>query len=173
MVRARVALVLILGFILVAAGLAYYLTSTSAATLAIQIHDVPASWSHVTITFSQVAVHPANVANDSRWIVLNLTATQIDFLGPGNLTKLLALDRVAPGAYTQIRIIVASVQGVLVGGASVSMTVPDGSVKTATPFTLRGGATTTVTLDLDLSRSIHQAGGVWIFMPVLGQISVG
>jgi hypothetical protein len=172
MVRARVALVIILGFILVSAGLAYYLTTTSTGTLAIRIHDVPASWSHVTVTFSQVAVHPANAANDSGWIVLPLAETQIDFLALGNLTTLLALDRVAPGAYAQIRIIVASVQGVLVGGASVSMTVPDGSVQTATPFTVQGGGATTVTLDLDLSLSIRPAGELWIFTPVLGRIRV-
>lgn len=172
MVRARVALVLILGFILVGAGLASYLSSTSTGTLAIRIHDVPASWSHVTVTFSQVAVHPANAANDSDWIVLQLAETQIDFLALGNLTTLLALDRVAAGTYTQIRIIVASVQGILVSGASVSMTVPDGSVKTATPFTLQGGGTTTVTLDLDLSMSIRPAGEMWVFTPVLGQITV-
>ena len=78
----------------------------------------------------------------------------------------------APGTYTQIRIIVASAQGVLVGGASVSMTVPDGSVQKATPFTVQGGGTTTVTLDLDLSLSIRPAGEMWVFTPVLGRIRV-
>lgn len=172
MVRARVVLVVTLGLVMIVAGFASYLASTATGTLAIQMHDAPAAWSHVTVTFSQVAVHPANAANDSGWILLNLTETQIDFLALGNLSKLLALDRVAPGTYTQIRIIVTSVQGVLSDGAPVSMTVPDGIMKTTTPFTLRGGGTTTVTLDLDLARSIHEAYGIWIFAPVLGPVDV-
>jgi len=162
----------LVGVVLVAAGLAYYLTSTATGTLAIQVRDTPADWSHVTITFSQVSVHPANAANESEWISLNLTETRIDFLALGNLTRLLALDRIEPGTYTQIRITVSAVEGVPTSGAPVMMSVPDGILKTTTPFTLRGGGTTTVTLDLDLARSIQEANGGWIFTPVLGQINV-
>ena len=170
--RAREWTVVIVGLTLVGAGLGYYLVSTATGTLAIQVRDVPADWSHVTVTFSQVSVHLANGDNESGWVFLNLTETRIDFLAPGNLTQLLALDRIAPGLYTQVRILVTSVEGVPTSGAPVMMSVPDGLLKTTTPFTLRGGGTTTVTLDLDLARSIRQANGVWIFTPVLGQISV-
>lgn len=172
MVRTRVALVITLGLLMIVAGSAYYLTSTATGTIVIRIHDTPAAWSHVTVTFSQVAVHPENAANDSGWLLLNMAETQIDFLAVGNLTKSLALDRLAPGRYTQIRIVVGSVQGVLLGGAPVSMAVPDGIVITTTPFRLQGGGTTTITLDLDLSRSIRQANGAWIFTPVLGPVDV-
>jgi hypothetical protein len=171
-VRARDWVVILVGVALVAAGLGYYLVSTATGTVAIQVRDVPADWSRVTVTFSQVGVHPANGNNESDWVYLNLTETRIDFLSLGNLTRLLALDRIAPGTYTQIRIIVASVEGVPTTGAPVMMSVPDGVLKTTTPFTLRGGGTTTVTLDLDLARSIRQANGVWIFTPVLGQVNV-
>ncbi len=173
MVRARVAGVIILGFLLIAAGLSFYMASTSTATLAIQIHDAPASWSHVTVTFAEVAVHPASSANGTGWILLSLAETRIDFEALGSLSKLLAQDRVAPGAYDQIRIAVSSVQGELSGGTPFLLTVADGIAKTVTPFTLPGGRTTTVTLDLDLNQSIHQANGVWTFTPVLGQMSVG
>lgn len=170
--RAREWTAVLVGVVLVTAGLGIYLVSTARGTLAIQVRDAPADWTHVTVTFAQVSVHAANADNESGWISLNLTETQIDFLALGNLTKLLALDRMTPGMYTQIRIIVTSVQGVPTSGAPVMMSVPDGVLKTTTPFTLRGGSTTTVTLDLDLARSIHEANGVWIFTPVLGQISV-
>jgi hypothetical protein len=161
-----------IGSILILAGVATYFSSTAQGTLAVRIHDAPASWSHVTVTFSQIAIHRADGGNGSGWIQLNLSVTQIDFLAPGNLTRLLALDRVSPGTYTQLRIIVSSVQGVLASGAPVTMTVPDGVIKTTTPFTVRGGGTTTVTLDLDLAHSIHQANGQWMFRPVLGSIDV-
>jgi hypothetical protein len=164
--------VVIVGLVLVSAGVAVYVASTASGTLVIRVRDAPADWAHVTVTFSQVSVHPASADNASGWIPLSLAETRIDFLALGNLTKLLALDRVASGMYTQIRIIVESVEGVPASGAPVMMSVPDGILKTATPFTLRGGGTTTVTLDLDLARSIQQANGVWIFTPVLGQIDV-
>ena len=170
--RARDLGVVLVGLILVAAGLAYYLTSTATGTLAIQVRDLPADWAHVTVTFSQVSVHLANAGNESGWISLELKETQIDFLSVRNVTTLLALDRVAPGTYTQIRIAVSSVRGVLSAGSPVTMAVPDGMLKTTTPFTLRGGGTTTVTFDLDLARSIHEANGMWIFTPVLGQVDV-
>ena len=169
---ARAWAVILLGLVLVAAGLGYYLVSTARGTLAIQIRDVPADWTHVTVTFAQVSVHPANADNESGWVSLNLTETQIDFLALGNLTQLLALDRVAPGLYTQIRIVVTSVRGVPMTGAPVMMSVLDGVLKTTTPFVLHGGGTTTVTLDLDLAQSIREANGVWVFTPVLGPISV-
>lgn len=171
--RARTLCVLVIGLVLITAGAAVYLASTATGTLAIRIKDATVSWSHVTVTFDQVAVHPANAANNSTWITLNLTARQIDFLELGNLTELLALDRLPAGKYTQIRIIVLSVEGVLANGPSVTMSVPDGTVKTTTPFDLQGGGTTTVTLDLDLAHSIHQVNGQWQFKPVLGPVNVG
>ncbi len=170
--RARHLMVIFLGIILVGAGLAYYISSTATGTLAVQVRDVPMDWSSVSVTFTQVSVHPANAANNSGWITLNLTETRIDFLALGNLTKLLALDRVPAGMYTQIRIVVASAAGVPSSGGPVTMSVPDGILKTTTPFNLRGGGSTTVTLDFDLTRSIHEANGVWIFTPVLGQVDV-
>ncbi len=170
--RARDWTVVVLGLVLVTAGIGFYLTATATGTLAIQVRDAPAQWSAITVTFSQVGVHPANADNASGWVYLNLTETRIDFLAVGNLTKLLALDRVAPGTYTQVRILVASVEAVPTSGTPVAMSVPDGVLKTTTPFTIRGGGTTTVTLELDLARSIRQANGQWIFTPVLGQIDV-
>lgn len=170
--RARVLLGMAIGLVLISAGFAFYLNSTATGTLAIQVRDAPASWAAVTVTFSEVRAYPAGAGNGSGWIRLNLTETRIDFLALGNLTKLLALNRLAPGMYTQIRIVVSSVVGLLPSGSPVAMTVPDGILKTTTPFAIRGGGTTTVTIDLDLAKSIVQSNGQWIFSPVLGQVSV-
>ena len=170
--RAHTLAALLIGALLIAAGTAYYLSSTATGTLVIQVRDVPAAWSHVTVLFSRVEVHAAGGANDSGWLPLALSVNSIDFVGLTNLTALLAQGHIAPGTYTQIRIIVTSVDGILSGGQSVTMEVPDGVLKTATPFTLRGGGTTVVTIDLDLARSIHQANGLWVFSPVLGPLDV-
>lgn len=170
--RARSVGVILVGLIFIVAGVSYYLSSTATGTLAVQIHDSPLAWSSLTVTFSQAAVHPADPGNGSAWVVLHLAETRIDFFAPGNLTQLLVLDQVAPGTYTQLRIMVTAVQGVLSGGSPVTLSVPDGVLLTATPFAVHGGGTTTISLDLDLGQSIHQANGVWIFSPVLGQVTV-
>ncbi len=118
-------------------------------------------------------IHAANGTNESGWISLKVTSASIDFVALGNLTKVLALDEVAAGKYTQIRIVVTRVAGVTAGGVPVNMTIPDqGILKTATPFTLPAGGSATITLEFDLADSIHLVGGDWFFKPVLGAIQV-
>lgn len=157
---------------LVSAGVSFYLISTSTGTLVVRIHDSPSTWSNLTVTFSEVAVRPAQVGNASDWIVLQPAGMRIDFLAPGNLTRVLALDRLAPGTFTELRIVVTGVRGVPSGGSPVTMSVLNGVLLTAVSFVLHGGGTTTLGVDLDLSRSIHQANGMWIFSPVIGPVSV-
>lgn len=169
---ARVPLVLALGIVLVLVGTLYYLSAPASGTLVIQVRDAPMDFSRVLVTFSEVRVHPANAGSESEWLNLSLAVSTIDFMNLGNLTKVLALDKVPAGKYTQIRIVVTSASGTMVGGTSVLMTVPDGILKTDTPFDLKAGGVTTVTLDFDLARSIRQADGLWTFMPVLGSVVV-
>ena len=173
LVRACVLLVLVLGFFLIGTGTAYYLTSTATGTLVIRIHDSPVAWSQLTVTFTEVAVLPANAPKGSGWVVLSLRGAQMDLLSLANVSGLLALDRVAPGTYSQVRIVVSSAQGILSGGAPVTLSVPDGVGLATTSFAVHGAGTTTVTLDLDLAQSVQLAGGLWTFRPVLGPVSVG
>jgi len=44
-------------------------------------------------------------------------------------------------------------------------------VKAVTPFEIRSGATTRLTVDVDLVRSIVMNGTGWTFTPVIGQIT--
>ncbi len=170
--RVRTAAVMVLGLALVVAGVAYYVSVSSTGTLAIRVRDVPITWSHVVITFSSVSVQPSSAPNDTGWVELTVQADSIDFLSLQNVTQLLTLDRLAPGAYGSVRLLIASVSGVLSSGTPVAMTVLDGIVQTPTSFTLRGGATTTLTFDLDLAESIQPAGSGWSFTPVLGPVQV-
>src|SRR5213080_4007030 len=94
------------------------------------------------------------------------------FRGPANLTRLLALDRAPAGKYTQLRLVVNSVEGILSDGTPVTLIVPSGELKTTTPFDVPGSGAVRVTLDFDLASSIHAAGGQWIFRPVLGSIQI-
>lgn len=170
--RARTAAAIALGLVLIAAGAAFYVSTTSTGTLAVRIQDTPATWSHVVVTFSEVSARPASAPNGTGWRALSLQTTRIDFLSLGNLTRQLALDRLAPGDYAEVRIQVASVSGVLASGTPVAMTVTGGTLLAGTPFTLRGGMTTTVTLEIDLAASIVQTGAGWAFTPVLGPVEI-
>ena len=170
--RARAFVVLALGFVLIASGVAYYVSTTATGTLVVRVRDAPATWSHVVVSFSEVSIHPASAPSGTGWLALPLQTSQIDFLSLANLTRLLALERVAPGAYSQVRLQVSSVSGVLSSGAPVAMTVSGGTLVATAPFTLRGGRTTTVTLEIDLTQSIVQTGLGWSFVPVLGPVVV-
>lgn len=173
MVRARVAVAVLLGLVLIAAGVAYYTSITATGTLAIRVHDAPVSWSHVVVTFAQVSVHTAGAGNGTGWVPLSLQVAQVDFLALGNLTKLLTLDRLPPGGFSAVRILVSAVSGVLSSGVPVAMTVSDGFLETAASFAVRGGSTTTLTFDLNLAQSIQQTGSGWVFTAALGPIEIG
>lgn len=171
--RARGVGVILLGLLLIAAGVSYFVASTSTGSLAVQVRDTPLAWSQVLVTFSEVSVHPASAANDSGWRLLPLRVGQVDLLALGNLTKLLATDQVAPGLYSGVRILVSAASGVLTTGVPVSISVTSGVLEAAVPFLVRGGTTTTVTLDLNLSQSLLQTSGGWVFTPVLGPTEIG
>ncbi len=165
------------GFVLAASaliaisGLAF-VGSLASGTIVVFVRDSPASWSHLNVHFADIQVHRADAGNDSGWVSLPLSSTAIDFMAIGNLTEQLALHRAPAGKYTQIRIVVSSVDGVLADGTPVSLTVPDGVLKTVTPFNLPGGGSVTITLDFDLDGSIHSTGEKWIIRPVLGAVQI-
>lgn len=149
------------------------MSSTSTGSLAIRVRDTPIAWSQVLITFSAVSVHPANAPNDSGWVPLPLQVAQVDFLALGNLTHLLTFDRVAPGPYSAVRILISSASGVLSSGDPIVLSVTSGVLEAPASFLVRGGITTTVTLDLNLAQSITQTSMGWVFAPVLGPTEVG
>ncbi|HEX9340318.1 MAG TPA: DUF4382 domain-containing protein [Thermoplasmata archaeon] len=144
----------------------------SAGTIKIGVRATSLSWQHVNVVFSDIQVHRANAGNASGWISLPLSTPQIDLVGMGSVTQLLSLDRAPPGKYTQLRIVINSVSGVLADGTPVNVTVPDGELKTVTPFDLAGGGSVTITLNFDLANSIHGADGEWTFRPVLGSLDI-
>jgi Domain of unknown function (DUF4382) len=173
--RPRVFLAVAIGVLVVVAGTLFYESQVVAptATLRILVRDGPGDWLHVNVTFGKVDIHAADAANESGWISLHVASGSIDLAAPGNLTDVLALDKVAAEKYTQIRIVVMQAIGVTAAGVRVNLTIPDGGIlKTATPFTLPAGGSVTVTLDFDLANSIHDVGGQWSFQPVLGAIEI-
>ncbi len=145
--------------------------SSKTGTVAIYVKDLPAGWSHVNVTFSEVKIHAASAGNESGWHTLKLRNQTIDLASLVNVSGLLASGNVSVGKYTQIRLVVMSVTGVMTNGTHVNFTVPSGELKTTHPFNVTEDQTRSFVLDIDLEHSIHQNSSGWIFTPVLGSIT--
>jgi len=176
---------------------AYLLTKDDTATgrLVIYVKDAPADWKHVNVTFSKVMIHQADADNDNasddnetddngsddnetdddggEWITIDLEQQTVDLRAYVNLSALLASGNISTGKYTQIRIVVDNVTGVMVDGTQVVFKVPSGVLKINKPFTIEEDETTELTVDIDLGKSIVSNPNGWIFKPVLGSIVEG
>ena len=140
-------------------------------TLAVSVRDAPASvnWTHVWVTFSRIQAHEANATNESGWFNVTQTGT-VDLAALTTVSQLLGTAKLAAGTYTQLRIDVSSATGVMQNGTSVHFVVPSGVLKTDDPFNVTVGQTTSLTLDIDLSRSIVHADSMWLFVPVISSV---
>ncbi len=146
--------------------------STGVGTLDVAIQDAPsANFTHVYVTFDQIAVHPDD-GNASDWMTVNLTEKTVDLASTSSVPQLLGSANLPVGSYTQLRIVVQSVEGVMTNGTKVNFTVPSNELKTSDPFNITLGHTTSLTVSVDLSRSIVQAGTMWIFTPVIGSVQL-
>ncbi len=153
-----------------AVGVFLVVSSPSTGKVTIMVKDLPADWTHVNVTFSEVRIHQADT-NDSGWINLSMPGGSIDLKALVNVSELLASGNVGTGKYTQIRIVVESVVGTLANGTLVEFTVPSGELKINHPFNVTAGETTTLTVDIDLDKSIIENRPGWKFKPVLGSIT--
>ena len=54
-----------------------------------------------------------------------------------------------------------------VDGAPATLKVPSNKIKLIKPFTINSGDTTTITLDFDAEKSVHQAGSKYILKPTI------
>jgi len=168
----RALLALALAAAVAIAGVAAYVYMYE-GSLDLAVQDDSGAWAHVWVTFTQVWVHEAGKSEDVGWHNLTVTQTSID-LGASlvNVSELLASARVGPGKYTEIRLVVIAATGKMLDGTTVVFSVPSGDVKAVTPFEIRSGTTTRLTVDINLARSIVANGSGWTFTPVLGQITV-
>jgi len=158
-------------------------TAEKQGTVVISIKDAPANWTHLNVTFSEVRIHASdgvdngsdNATNATGWISLKLNETKtLDLLSLTNASALLASGNVTVGKYTQIRIVVTNVTGVMEDGTNVTFKVPSGELKINHPFNVTEDETSTLTLDFDLAKCVHQTGnGDWIFTPVIGSVVSG
>lgn len=163
--------------------------SGQAATFNLRITDSPFSDARaVLVTFSEVTAHRSESAwttipfaggAPSRTCDLKKLEGSEDILGAGPLPA---------GDYTQVRLVVQSArlyfENPSVGpacataiaappGRMADLRIPSGEVKLNRGFKLETDATTTMLLDFDGDRSIHQTGnGTYMMSPVIGVVRV-
>ena len=164
--------------------------SNGARKLNLMITDSPFSDAKaVLVTFSEVNVHrsdgeswerlPFADGGGRRTCDLKKLETAEDLLGVGGL---------AAGRYTQIRLMVSEAKlffdnaatgppcaGVFPApaGRSADLEIPSGEVKLNREFELKDSGATTILIDFDGDKSIHQTGnGRYMMSPVISVVSV-
>jgi Domain of unknown function (DUF4382) len=160
--------------------------SGSSATFNLRLTDSPFSDARaVLVTFSEVTAH----RTDSDWTTLPFagaaTSRTCDLKKlEGGADDVLGTGPLPAGSYTQVRLVVQSAKlyfdNPSVGtacapaitapaGAMADLRIPSGEVKLNRGFTLAADKTTTMVIDFDGDKSIHQTGnGAYMMSPVIG-----
>lgn len=148
-------------------------TSSGKGELVVKITDAPTqnqTITHVNVTISEVEVHQAGGDNNTTagWIVVTNQTKTFDLISLKNVTAFFASTNLSAGLYTQVRLQVAACT-VTADNITSNATVPSGKIKLNHPWTLKANQITTLTLDFNADKSLHQTGnGKWMLDPVIG-----
>jgi hypothetical protein len=163
--------------------------SGAPSSLTVLLKDSPFSDAKsLLVTFSEVSAHksdgewatlPFSGGASSRTCDIKKLVDAQDVLGTGPLT---------PGRYTMIRLVVTSAAlyfdnaaagpacaptVAIPAGRSANVEVPSGTVRLNREFDLTSTTATTVLLDFDGDKSVHETGnGRFMMTPVIGVVSV-
>lgn len=99
------------------------------------------------------------------WVIVTNDTSIVDLsrLRMGNASEVICVAELPPGKYTHLQITVEKMRGVLwedlmLGkhqhGRVIDIEIQDGVLKIATPFIIKGGLTTRITIDFDLEETI-------------------
>lgn len=159
--------------------------SGSSANFNLRLTDSPFSDARaVLVTFSEVTAH----RTDSDWTTLPFagaaTSRTCDLKKLEGVEDALGTGPLPAGSYTQVRLVVQSAKlyfdnpstgpacaPVITApaGAMADLRIPSGEVKLNRGFTLAADKTTTMVIDFDGDKSIHQTGnGTYMMSPVIG-----
>ena len=166
--------------------------SATSGTLSVRITDSPFSEADaLLITFSEISAH----TSDENWIPLpfagGATSLTCDLKRLVDAQDMLGSGQLVAGHYTQLRLTVSSAMIYfdrattdsavcaptmhLQTGAEVGtpVDVPSGTVKLVQQFEVIGSTTTSILLDFDGDKSVHQTGnGTYKMQPVIRVVSV-
>ena len=158
------------------------------------VTDAPTDdYTHVNVTFSRAAIHRSggddsngtdDGADDNEtdegddsgagWITIVDATRTVDLLAlhENDTAETLGFADVEAGHYQQVRFYVDSVVATKKSdGTQVPMTVPSGVIKTSGSFTVEAGGNTTITVEIDLDKSISCNNNGCRFSPHIGRVS--
>ena len=162
---------------------------SGSASFNVMITDSPFSDAKaVLVTFSEVSAHVA----DSDWKTVAFSggssARTCDLKKLQGPQDVLGVGALTPGHYTQIRLVVSkaviyfdnassgSACATTIdapAGRNANLEIPSGEVKLNREFDLAATDATTIVLDFDGEKSIHETGsGRYMMSPVIGVVSV-
>ena len=162
-------------------------SSGATGTLALSLTDAPAcGYSAVNVTITKLSVHQSSTASvtDGGWIDIPITTQRVDLLTLQNgvLAKLGQVP-LAPGKYTQMRLLLADNDGVPAGQPIPNSVVPIGQPEAllTTPSGQQSGVKLNVDIDIaadqladfvidfNACKSVVSAGasGKYLLKPVL------
>jgi len=146
--------------------------------LILKITDKPGDFNitRANVTISQVKVHlSAGAGNESEnetngtagwYTVVNVSQT-FDLIALQNVSQIFGSANLSAGWYTQIRLYVESAV-LTIDGVEYNCTIPSKTIKLIKPWSISANTTTTLILDFDVQKSLHQTGnGKYMFKPTI------
>lgn len=173
-------------------------TDSARGTLKLYVTDAPPrdEVTSIMVTVAEVQVHKASAEQESEqeqlasgnqtqeqereqqqaqqdggeWISINISdnASRFDLLDVKGIEQFLGASEIEAGKYTQVRLVVDTVQVKLGSGNLTDATVPSGELKLVHPFEVVGGETTALVLDFAADKMVTVTGaGKILVKPVV------
>ncbi len=160
------------GLLIVLAGCSSSPTQSNLGEIKIHLIDAPLDIQHAYIVVDEVDAHVASSDSTKGWVTLNKTRTTYDLLKLTNgASALLAGAQLAPGHYTQIRLMLDTGSTVVINDVSYPLTIPSGlqsGLKLNHEFDITAGNLYELTLDFNAEQSINPgAGSTYTLNPVI------
>ncbi len=111
---------------------------------------------------------------EGEWITIDLSdnATTFDLLEIRGIEQYLGASEVATGKYTQIRLVVDTIQVSLGDGELQDATVPSKELKIVRPFDIVAGETTALILDFEAAKMVTVTGANKIIVKPVVKLTV-
>jgi len=160
-------------------------TATLDGTLNVYVTDAPGrdEVTSIMVSVAEIKVHQATAeqeqeqqqeqsgtpeqeqeqeqgAGTGKWITINIDANEatFDLLDIVGVEQFLGTSEVAAGKYTQVRLVVDTIQVALGDGELQDATVSSNELKIVRSFDITAGETTTILLDFDADRMVTVTG---------------
>ena len=151
--------------ILSIAGLSGCINGEGTGVLILQITDAPPDLkiTKALVNISNVEVHLIATG----WYTVVEESQMFDLIELKNAKEILGSVELNVGRYTQIRLHIEDAL-VTIDGIEHNLKIPSGRIQLISPFSINENKTTTLTIDFDVEKSIHETGnGKYIMKPTI------